>query len=240
MAITLEELLGRNTKTESVESFPSTYEEFQSRRNLSYNQVADDSPRYDFDVRPASAPRSESSVREYEASRPYVAPRANEYQSQDYSFYNRMQAPARPAFEQPQYQEYQPTIDRVEYQPQRTQSLYQFTLTDQDRLSESELYDKLAHTNDSRRPIFDRVEESATQKKTSIFARSATKTEGGVKTRGRLNTKGKIILGAYIGVVALVAVLIIVNASKLNAGKAVTPSSSAQDYAIVQTVDMGE
>ncbi len=234
MAITLEELLGKNTRTESVESFPSTYEEFQSRRNLSYNQVAqENSTRYDFDVRPATPARSESSVREYEASRPYVAPKASEYQVQDYSFYSQMQAPARPTFEQPQYQEIQ-----REYPQAKTQSLYQFTAYDQDRLSESELFEKLAHTNDSRRPIFDREQAVEQVKKPSVFSRNVAKSDGATKTRGRLNTKGKLILGAYIGVVALVAVLIIVNASKLNAGKATTPSSSVQDYATVQTVDI--
>ncbi len=234
MAITLEELLGKNTRTESVESFPSTYEEFQSRRNLSYNQVAQDTQRYDFDTRPATPARSESSVREYEISRPYVAPKASEYQSQDYSFYNQMQAPVRPTFEQPQYQEPR------EYSQPTTQSLYQFTAYDQDRLSESELFEKLAHTNDSRRPIFDREQSVEQVKKPSIFSRNVAKSEGQTKTRGRLNTKGKLILGAYIGVVALVAILIIVNAGKLNSGKATTPSSSVQDYSASQSVDMGE
>lgn len=48
------------------------------------------------------------------------------------------------------------------------------------------------------------------------------------KQRGRLNTKGKIILGVYIAVIALVASLIIVNATKINQGKAVTPTSKIE------------
>ena len=104
-------------------------------------------------------------------------------------------------------------------------------------MSEAELLQKLEHTDVSRRPIFDRAGEAVAQpSRLGLFQRRAQKAEAvqGEKKRARLNTKGKIILGAYLAVITLVAVLIIVNASKINAGKAVTPSGSLQDTAIVQ------
>lgn len=54
------------------------------------------------------------------------------------------------------------------------------------------------------------------------------KTSANKKQRARLNTKGKIILGVYLAVIALVASLIIVNATKINQGKAVTPTSEVK------------
>ena len=62
MAITLDELLGRNTQSasqESVERFPS-YEDFKAR-NSAYQytqQSAQQGYRYNFDMAPAQAPRS--------------------------------------------------------------------------------------------------------------------------------------------------------------------------------------
>ena len=77
MAITLDELLGRNTQSvaqqNSVERFPS-YEDFQSSRNTYAQQTEPQNVRYNFDIAPAQAPRSVESVRNYEANRPYVAP----------------------------------------------------------------------------------------------------------------------------------------------------------------------
>lgn len=88
MAITLDELLGRNTQSaqqDSVERFPS-YEDFKARNSVNqYPQANAQQPvRYNFDMAPAQAPRSVESVRNYEASRPYVAPQSSEYQTRDY------------------------------------------------------------------------------------------------------------------------------------------------------------
>lgn len=244
MAITLDELLGRNTTTtqDSVERFPS-FEEFKSSRGGNVQQnVEQNNTRYNFDMRPYQAPRSEETLRAYEAQRPYVAPQANEYQKRDFDAYDNIRARRQqPVQYQMKESDYVGRYDDTAYivrdnaQSSRVNSLYEFTAQDNDRLSERELYGKLSHTDDSRRPIFDR-EESAqvVNQKSGIFARNVQNTEShvGEKSKARLNTKGKIILGVYLAVIALVAVLIIVNASKINHGKAVTPTSGVQDYVV--------
>jgi len=66
MAITLDELLGRNTRevaSGSVESFPS-YEDFKTSRANQYTQAQPvQNSRYNFDMAPAQAPRSVESVK---------------------------------------------------------------------------------------------------------------------------------------------------------------------------------
>lgn len=252
MAITLDELLGRNTQTAQpgVERFPS-YEEFQSTRGSAQSRMNNGSDyRYNYDVAPAQAVRSAESVRDYEANRPYVAPQSSEYQTRDYAFYENirqrrenqqyqqpisqmpmqqpvqqmpmdmMQAPVMPG--QPQQM---PTYDYNQYAGTRQtpQSLYEFTAQDCDRLSEAELYNKLAHTE---------------QEDQNVYARSEQKEETARKAHSRLNTKGKVIVGLYLAVIALVVTLIAVNASKINSGDAVTPSSNIQDQSAVQMHNM--
>lgn len=236
MAITLDELLGRNTRevaSSSVESFPS-YEDFKTSRANQYAQAQPvQNSRYNFDMAPAREVRSTESVRNYEASRPYVAPQAVEYQQREYPFFDSLQQRAQ--YAPVQYQEQAPvqTYEQVQYaEPQVRQSVpahqgfYEFTAQDTDRASEQELYARLAHTEMSNTPVF---EDSAQQAvgRTGLFARKAQKTQNvsEQKQRARLNTKGKIILGVYLAVIALVASLIIVNATKINQGKAVTPTS---------------
>lgn len=228
MAITLDELLGRNTQSVSNQSttqFPS-YENFKSSRNTyaQSNNREQNNVRYNFDMAPAQAPRSVESVRNYEANRPYVAPQSSEYQTREYPFYDNLransvaqpvqyQAPVQ-TYEQPQY------VQAQTMQPAQ-ENFYEFTAHDSDRLSDQELYDRLAYGSVNQ-PAFNQE-----KKRTSIFARNAEKTQdmSEQKQRARLNTKGKIILGVYIAVIALVASLIIVNATKINEGKAVTPTS---------------
>ena len=236
MAITLDELLGRNTRevaSGSVESFPS-YEDFKTSRANQYAQAQPvQNSRYNFDMAPAREVRSTESVKNYEASRPYVAPQAVEYQQREYPFYDSLQQRAQ--YTPVQYQEQAPvqTYEQVQYaEPQVRQSapahqgFYEFTAQDTDRASDQELYARLAHTEMSNTPVF---EDSAQQAvgRTGLFARKAQKTQNvsEQKQRARLNTKGKIILGVYLAVIALVASLIIVNATKINQGKAVTPTS---------------
>ena len=229
MAITLDELLGRNTQTsqETYDRFP-TYEEFHSQRGNA-RQVAQERERYDFDVRPMEM-RSEDAIRDYNASQAYVAPSKSEYQQRDYAFYQNLQ---------PRQNEYEQNYVQDSYAQTyvKPQSLYEFTRQDNDRLSDAELLQKLEHTDISRRPIFDRTEDTAVApQRFGLFKKQSAKAEAvqGEKKRAHLNTKGKIIFAAYVAVIALVAVLIIVNATKLNKGKAVTPSSSMERNAIVQ------
>lgn len=228
MAITLDELLGKTNQTpqETYDRFPS-YEEFHAQRTGT-REMATEAPRYDFEVRPMEM-RSEEAVRNYNASQSYVAPRSNEFEKRDYPFYQNLEQGTMPR------RSYSPYTE--DYAQPSVQNLYDYTRQDKDRLSDEELLQRLEHTDVSRRPIFDRSSEAVAQPaRLNIFKRSAQKTEAvqGEKKRARLNTKGKIILGAYLAVVALVAVLIIVNASKINAGKAVTPTGALQDTAIVQ------
>lgn len=237
MAITLDELLGRNTQSvaqqNSVERFPS-YEDFKSSRNTYAQQTEPQNVRYNFDMAPAQAPRSAESVRSYEATRPYVAPQSSEYQTREYPFYDnlRANAPAQPVqysapvqYEQPAYVEpmqYQAPVQNRVAQPE---NFYEFTAHDTERLSDQELYNRLAGTSNNG-PVFQDA-QVAQKAHTSLFARRAQRTQDTTeeRQRGRLNTKGKIILGIYLAVIALVASLIIVNATKINAGKAVTPTS---------------
>jgi hypothetical protein len=88
MAITLDELLGRNTarnSTQTVERFP-TYEDYLSSRRDEAQNTNDsfDEPRFNFETRPYTSPRSEESVRRLESSRPYVAPTSREYINRDF------------------------------------------------------------------------------------------------------------------------------------------------------------
>ena len=129
MAITLDELLGRNTREatqNNVTGFPS-YEDFKSSRTnqqASYQPVQNNA-RYNFDMAPAREVRSTESVRNYEAARPYVAPQSSEYQTRDYPFYDNLQQRAQYAPVQPVQYQSQPyqapvqTYDQVQYaQPQ--------------------------------------------------------------------------------------------------------------------------
>lgn len=248
MAITLDELLGRNTQTtqSGVERFPS-YEEFQSTRGSAQGRMNNGNEyRYNYDVAPAQAVRSAESVRDYEANRPYVAPQSSEYQTRDYAFYDNIRQRRENGYQQPVMQQMpvqqmpvnmtqapvmptqpqqMPTYDYNQYTQTRQtpQSLYEFTAQDCDRLSEAELFNKLAHTE---------------QEEQNVYARAEQKEETGRKTRSRLNTKGKVIVGLYLAVIALVITLIAVNASKINSGDAVTPSSHIQDESTVQMHNM--
>ena len=237
MAITLDELLGRNTQSvaqqNSVERFPS-YEDFKSSRNTYAQQTEPQNVRYNFDIAPAQAPRSVESVRSYEANRPYVAPQSSEYQTREYPFYDnlRANAPAQPVqYSAPVQYDQTAYVEPMQYQaPVQTrvaqpENFYEFTAHDTERLSDQELYNRLAGTSKNG-PVFQDA-QVAQKAHTSLFARRAQRTQDTTeeRQRGRLNTKGKIILGVYLAVIALVASLIIVNATKINAGKAVTPTS---------------
>lgn len=239
MAITLDELLGRNTQSvsrNSVENFPS-YEEFNASRNQGYStsQPVQNNVRYNFDPIPAREVRSEESMRAYEASRPYVTPQNSEYQNREYSFYENLNA-QRAQHSQPIYvpvKTYDPVAKTmVQYAQPQQQSFYEFTAQDGERLSNEELYSKLSYTQ-SGAPAF---QEQESAKRTSVFARKAEKVQDTTETRqrGKLNTKGKIIVAVYVAVIALVTSLIIVNATKINQGKAVTPTSSIEVVALEQ------
>lgn len=216
MAITLDELLGMNTRTktdsEPMDRFPS-YDDFVTRTRSRQNE---DRPAYNgFNPAPQSnSARSVEFMREYEASRPYSRPTRNEYQNFDYNIDNlrsRREAQAVQTIERPVY---------VEPVQESANTLYEYALQDKERPSDRELFDRLASTSAVSQPA--QKEETITSKFTAI----KTKHKSDTQKKARLNTKGKILLGVYVAVIILVAVLIIVNAGDLNSGSATTPSSS--------------
>ncbi len=254
MAITLDELLGRNTRTandETIERFPS-YEDFSSHtRNQepSYDQQE----RQNFTVRQYSAPRNPEQEREYAASRPYVAPRSNEYQAGSYDFYDvvqnrrtaRVAEPIAQNAEQDYgYANYQAYANPAYQTAERRQNLYEFTRNDHDRLSDDELYEKLSSTSAPSQTAFAPRAAAPVQRaaapmqranssveRTSEFSAVRPSYKSQSAKKSRLNTKGKILLAVYVAVIVLVAVLVIINARDINKGDAVTPTSSVGAYA---------
>lgn len=195
MAMTLDDLLGMNKRSQTKETtnFPS-FEEFQNSRNYDRSQIE----------------------------------RQN---NENYTQAVDMDQVARPTF-----MNYNATA-----QENHVQNLYEFTRQDKDRLSTEEYFEKLSYTNDSRKPVFNKVDtEQVIEQKHGVFSHRAESKENEAvepKKKSLLNVKGKLIIAAYVAVVATVAALIIVNSGKLNLGKATTPSSSIQDTAIVQIID---
>ena len=217
MAITLDELLGMNTKTRNdeqpIDRFPS-YDDF-ARRTRSYSNDERSSYNGFTSVPQSSSGRSVEFLREHEAARPYARPTQNEYQNFDYSFENlrtRREAPVATYVEPVQVEE---SVD----------TLYSYARADKERPSDRELYDRLASSGNAV-SVAKPVEREESTQKTSIFTHIKTKQSADTQKKARLNTKGKILLGVYVAVIILVAVLIIVNAGDLNNGSATTPSSS--------------
>ncbi len=219
MAITLDELLGMNTKTRNdetpIDRFPS-FDDF-SRRTRTLQ--SDDRTSYNgFASTPqSSGARSVEFMREHEATRPYARPRQTEYQNYDYGFENlraRREAPIATTYVEPVRAE------------ESVDTLYGYARADKERPSDRELYDRLASTSavSIAEPAIKEEKESA--QRTSIFTHIKTRQHSETQKRARLNAKGKILLGVYVAVIILVAVLIMVNAGSLNNGSATTPSSS--------------
>ena len=218
MAITLDELLGMNTKTRNdeqpIDRFPS-YDDF-SRRTRAV-QSEDYSSYNGFTSAPqSSGARSVEFMREHEAARPYTRPSQSEYQNYNYGFdtlRSRREVPVQATYVEPVRQE------------ESVDTLYGYARADKDRPSDRELYDRLASSG-STASMAQPVEREESAPRTSIFTHIKTKQHSETQKKARLNTKGKILLGVYIAVIILVAVLIIVNAGDLNNGSATTPSSS--------------
>ena len=198
MAITLDELLGRNTATveKSTDTFPS-YEEFSSVRG-GY-KTAERNDGYGDSYGYYSAPQ-----RDYSTTRDYTS---RGYSMRDY-------ADTR----------YDDTIYGDVVQPStRQQNFYDYVARGNSSYSDADLFDRLTRpSNSGMRPAFGR--ESDIQRST---ARTAQAAAAQPKSRGRLNTKGKIIVGSFLAVVVTVMSLIIAFAGKINAGKAVVPASNA-------------
>ena len=198
MAITLDELLGRNrggaNEPASVDSFPS-YDAYTARRTENGSPAGYDRPayNYDFRTRPYEAPRSVESARAYEASRPYEAPRVDEYRPVDYStaFDRRAAAP------------------RESYAPENGYAPYPEDV-------------RPARREDAQSAQRERAARESYAENYAEKYRAANK----ARKRPRLGIKAKLLIAAYVAVVVIVSVLIIVNAKPLNDGTAAVPSSS--------------
>ena len=217
MAITLDELLGRgrgeSPQDAAVDRFPS-YGEFTARRTArddaaspapgGYGQGHDRARR----VRAAMPPRAAEGAREYEASRPYRAPREEEYRA-DYSVRERS-LPSDAGY------------DRERGRAGES-GLYEFTRNDAERASGEELYERLSSTGSVQNSA--RYEQAARASYLSEDYAAKYRAENGGKKKRRFGLKAKLLIAAYVIVLAVVGVLIIVNAVPLNEGTAAVPAS---------------
>ncbi len=101
----------------------------------------------------------------------------------------------------------------------RGQSFYEYVARQNKETTDADLYARLARSNESLRPVFDR--DSSAQM-TAAFQN----TKADQKTRGKLNLKGKLIIGTFLALVVTTVSLIIAYAGKINSGTAVTPASN--------------
>ena len=235
MAITLDELLGRNRGDAADEytsdRFPS-YGEFSARRTGGSDvRYADggEGYAYDFDRRPQSAPRSTEAARDYEASRPYRASREEEYRPIDYAARER-RAPSDAGYDAGYDRGYEESA-RSAYADERgaraySGGLYEFTRNDAERASGEDLYDRLSATGTASAAKTAGYERAARESYVSEDYAAKYRAEHKTKKKARFGLKAKLIIAAYVIVVAIVGILIIVNAKPLNNGTAAVPSSS--------------
>ena len=242
MAITLEDLFGKNIKTptEKVDTFP-TYEEFSSRNSstqVAQNTVQDNKYDY-FAPRQYVQPMSVDEVREHNASRSYIRPQNNEFNEQYMNNYAQVQEVLPPA-DVSLDNEFSPRLGNEEYKPL---SLFDFTVHDHDRLSNGELDSKLSYSASKQmyiafngeiasKPAVQVTQKVKKEKKNLFKSHIAHREKEGKKKR--LSLKGKIIIGAYIALIVTVVVLIGVNAKKINNGLSLAPTGNTQ---IEQTIE---
>ncbi len=258
MAITLDELLGKNMTNSEVEQAPQfpSYENFKTSRNDVSQPVSQNEriqPRNNaYNGRNSSSVITEEQIRNYNAESPFVKPRNAEFQTRDFDFISSLQRPSfgenRDAFTRAREENgiaikntYSETNSFAKpTNSQNLADLHQFTYNDKDRLSERELMAKLEHSGANVAKI-NAAPEYFSQNETSSRSLKNVKenkvTEySAEKKKAKLNTKGKVILAVYIAVIILVAVLIIVNAGDINRGTVAAPSSNS----IVRTVSSVE
>lgn len=236
MAITLDELLGRNQNANvaaaPVDRFPS-YDDYTASRRAQepVNDYAAPAarPAYNFESRPYTAPRSVEAVREYEASRPYEAPRFNEYRN---GGYNSMDAHLATATKERTYASEEEYNSYLAYnaparEEQPARNLYEFTVNDRERKSDEDLYGRLSMSGGAATATMPDAHVQRESYAENYVERY--REQCGVQSRKRmhLGLKAKLLIAAYLVVVVLVSVLIIVNAKPLNNGTAKVPSSSA-------------
>jgi len=225
MAIAFDELIGRAPKQEfnEVKQFPS-YEEFKSR-----NSASKSSSLNDYFAKQETISSATAQSVNYTQSTSYQTPKTSEFVGNYDRFDENMNYIKADSYQ-----------DAVAVDKEMTPgSLYEFCQKDYDRKSSEELFEKLAHTQDKTKSgiVFSDAAQAPTRLRFS--ERRALKQEGQVasKVRSKLNVKGKIILGVYVAVVLVSAILIIVNAKKINNGENLVPSGSFEDFSYSQDLN---
>ena len=104
--------------------------------------------------------------------------------------------------------------------------LYEFTRNDAERASGEDLYDRLSATGTASAAKTAGYERAARESYVSEDYAAKYRAEHKTKKKARFGLKAKLIIAAYVIVVAIVGILIIVNAKPLNNGTAAVPSSS--------------
>ena len=243
MAITLEELLGSNMQATNTKynGFPS-YEDFTNRNNKqNVAQQPQRSPlldsNYDYYApRQASRPQTVEDVRAYNASQTYSAPQQSEFRAQSPSFIDNMYA-GEQVLPQPsvsEENEFTPKYGNEEYKPL---SLFEFTVHDNDRLSNGELDQKLSYSSNQQLTMAFNGEIAALPSKREkrearVKAHVAAKQKE--KKQRKLSVKASILLGVYVAFLVTIVVLIGVNAKKINTGKVLVPTGNTQIERVIE------
>ena len=249
MAMTLEDVLGRNTQQVSsrITQFPS-YEEFNNGRtyNNAQQQPVQDTSMNDYDYfapRPYTQPMSAEQVRDYNAGQTYYAPQQNEYNQQkriDSIIDQYLANQQNQKLDEPDVSldnEFSPRFGREEYKPL---SLFEFTVQDKDRLSNGELDSKLSYSASSQMTMAFNGEVDAVtapiyraeKKQSKLAQKLAQLREQKEQKQRKLGLKGKILIGVYVAVIVAVVILIGVNAKKINSGNALVPSGNQIEISI--------
>lgn len=246
MAMTLEDVLGRNTQqvNNRITQFPS-FEEFSGRSYNNAQQTVQDASMNDYDYfapRPYTQPMSTEQVRDYNARQAYYAPQQNEYAHRNIdSIIDQYVANQQnQKLDEPDVSldnEFSPRFGREEYKPL---SLFEFTVQDKDRLSNGELESKLSYSASSQMTMAFNGEVDAIsapiyrpEKKQSRLAQKLAQLKAQKEEKQRkLGLKGKILIGVYVAVIVALVILIGVNAKKINSGNALVPSGNQIEISI--------
>ena len=243
MAITLDELLGQNMQATNTKynGFPS-YEAYTNMKNQNaVQQQPQKSPLLDsnydyFAQRQASRLQTAEDVRAYNANQVYSAPQQSEFRAQPTSFIDNVyageQVLPRPSVSEEN--EFTPKYGNEEYKPL---SLFDFTVHDNDRLSNGELDQKLSYSSNQQLTMAFNGEIAALPSKREkreerVKAHVAFKQKE--KKQRKLSVKASILLGVYVAFLVTIVVLIGVNAKKINSGKVLVPTGNTQIERVIE------
>lgn len=248
MAVTLEDLLNKNTTEDRVSTDCPSYNDFRAARNASRSDMR---PQPTRDAMTAGVQNGYNVAAQQQYAQPQYDNRQTYAQPQFQQQYDVAPTPmARPDFSRRDYNSYGgnmsnynildnnsrltsqnaiPEQGQAYYDPSvqtmpRPATQYDYTVADAANATTNanadDLYSRLSQTGNA-------VAYDAASDNEYYSAAQRTREEQQRQQR-KLNTKGKIIIGLYAAVVAVVVALIIANAAKINKGEAVTPTSDIQ------------